>query len=104
MASISKIAPCLWFDNEAEEAARFYCSVFKNSSMGAVSHYGKEGHEIHKRPPGSVMTASFTLDGQDFLALNGGPLFKFTEAVSLMVRCETQGEIDYFWDKLGTAG
>ena len=104
MASIGKIAPCLWFDNQAEEAARFYVSIFKNSSMGAVSHYGKVGQETHKRPPGSVMVASFTLDGQEFLALNGGPLFKFNEAVSLMVRCDTQAEIDYFWDKLGTAG
>ena len=104
MAIISKIAPCLWFDNEAEQAARFYVSVFKNSSLGAISHYGKAGHDVHGRKEGSVMTVTFTLDGQEFLALNGGPLFKFNEAVSLMVRCETQEEIDYFWNKLGTAG
>jgi predicted 3-demethylubiquinone-9 3-methyltransferase (glyoxalase superfamily) len=104
MAIVNKIAPCLWFDDQAEEAARFYVSVFPNSSVGAIGHYGKAGFEIHKRPQGSVMTVAFTLDGQEFLALNGGPLFKFNEAVSLMVRCETQDEIDYFWSKLGTAG
>lgn len=104
MATINKIAPCLWFDDQGEEAARFYVSIFKNSSIGAISHYGKAGQDVHGRPVGSVMTVAFTLEGQDFLALNGGPLFKFNEAVSLMVRCETQAEIDYYWDKLGTAG
>jgi predicted 3-demethylubiquinone-9 3-methyltransferase (glyoxalase superfamily) len=104
MATINKIAPCLWFDNQGEEAARFYVSIFKNSAVGAISHYGKAGFEMHRRKEGSVMTVAFTLDGQEFLALNGGPLFKFNEAVSLMAPCETQAEIDYYWDKLGTAG
>jgi len=104
MANVQRIAPCLWFDNQAEEAARFYVSIFKNSSLGAIARYGKAGFEVHHRPEGSVMTVAFTLDGQEFLGLNGGPLFKFNEAVSLMVRCETQDEIDYYWSKLGTAG
>jgi predicted 3-demethylubiquinone-9 3-methyltransferase (glyoxalase superfamily) len=100
----SKIVPCLWFDDQAESAARFYASVFPNSAVGAISRYGKAGHDIHKRPERSVMVVSFTLDGTEMRALNGGPLFKFTEAISLEVRCETQDEIDYFWAKLGTAG
>jgi predicted 3-demethylubiquinone-9 3-methyltransferase (glyoxalase superfamily) len=104
MATLRKIAPCLWFDNQAEEAARFYVSVFPNSSVGAISHYGKAGFETHGRKEGSVMTVAFTLNGQDFLALNGGPHFKFNEAVSLMVPCETQAEIDHYWNKLGTGG
>jgi predicted 3-demethylubiquinone-9 3-methyltransferase (glyoxalase superfamily) len=101
---IDKITPCLWFDNEGEEAAGFYVSIFPNSSIGAISRYGRAGYEVHKRPEGSVMTVAFTLDGQAFLALNGGPHFKFTEAISLMVRCETQAEIDYYWDRLGQGG
>ena len=101
---ISKIAPCLWFDDQAEDAAGFYVSVFPNSSIGTISRYGKAGYEIHKRPEGSVMVVSFTLDGMEFRALNGGPLFKFNEAISLEVRCQTQDEIDYYWGKLGTAG
>ena len=104
MAVVQRIAPCLWFDVQAEEAARFYVSIFKNSSIGTIARYGKAGYEVHHRPEGSVMTVAFTLDGQDFLALNGGPLFKFNEAVSLMVRCENQEEIDYYWDKLGKGG
>src|SRR5256885_5216813 len=104
MANVQRIAPCLWFDNQAEEAARFYVSIFKNSSLGAIARYGKAGFEVHRRPEGSVMTVAFTLDGQDFLGLNGGSLFKFNEAVSLMVRCESQAEIDYYWDKLGEGG
>ena len=104
MATVNKIVPCLWFDTQAEEAARYYTSTFKNSQMGAITRYVKAGHEIHKRPEGSVMTASFTLEGQEFTALNGGPLFKFSEAISLEVRCKDQAEIDYFWDKLGAGG
>lgn len=104
MATIAKIAPCLWFDNQAEEAARFYVSVFPNSSMGTISRYGNAGREIHKRPEGSVMVVSFVLDGCAFRALNGGPLFKFSEAISLEVRCQTQDEIDHYWTKLGTTG
>jgi predicted 3-demethylubiquinone-9 3-methyltransferase (glyoxalase superfamily) len=104
MATLNKIVPCLWFDKEAEEAARFYTSIFKNSKIGAVTRFGKAGYEIHKRPEGSVMTVSFTLEGQEFTALNGGPIFKFSEAVSFEVRCKDQAEIDYFWDKLGAGG
>jgi predicted 3-demethylubiquinone-9 3-methyltransferase (glyoxalase superfamily) len=104
MASVQKITPCLWFDNQAEEAAKFYVSLFENSAMGAVTRYGKEGFEVHGRPEGSVLTVSFRLEGQEFTALNGGPHFKFTEAISFVVRCETQAEVDYYWDKLGEGG
>ena len=104
MATLNKIVPCLWYDKEAEEAARFYCSVFKNSKMGAVTRFTKEGFEIHKKPEGSVMTVTFYLEGQEFTALNGGPIFKFNEAVSFEVRCKDQAEIDYYWDKLGQGG
>ena len=99
-----KITPCLWFDTEAEEAANFYASVFKNSKIGKVSRYGKEGQEIHKKPPGSAMAVEFELNGQPFLALNGGPQFKFSEAVSFQVHCKTQEEIDYYWNKLTDGG
>jgi predicted 3-demethylubiquinone-9 3-methyltransferase (glyoxalase superfamily) len=104
MASIQKITPNLWFDSQAEEAAKFYVSIFKNSSIGKTSRYGKEGFEIHKQPEGKVMTIEFTLDGQKFTALNGGPIFKFTEAVSFVINCKDQEEIDYFWEKLGAGG
>jgi len=104
MATVNKLVPCLWFDNQAEEAAKFYTSIFKNSNMGTITRYGKAGFEMHGRPEGSVMTVSFTLEGQEFTALNGGPHFKFTEAISLEVRCKDQAEIDYFWDKLGQGG
>lgn len=104
MARLQKIAPCLWFDRQAEEAAAFYVSIFENSAMGLVSRYGKEGFEVHGRPAGSVMTVTFRLDGQDFVALNGGPHFKFSEAVSFMVNCESQAEIDRYWAKLGAGG
>jgi predicted 3-demethylubiquinone-9 3-methyltransferase (glyoxalase superfamily) len=97
---VQKITPCLWFDDQAEEAARFYTSIFKNSKMGAVTHYG----EGAPRPKGSVLTVRFELDGQEFLALNGGPLFKFTEAVSFIVNCETQEELDRMWEKLSEGG
>ena len=101
---IQRISPCLWFDNQAEEAARFYTGIFPNSRINSISRYGKAGQEIHGRPPGSVMVVAFELDGQSSTALNGGPLFKFSEAVSLQVRCETQKEIDYYWEKLGAGG
>jgi predicted 3-demethylubiquinone-9 3-methyltransferase (glyoxalase superfamily) len=104
MASVQKITPCLWFDNRAEEAAKFYVSLFENSAMGAVTRYGKEGFEVHGRPEGSVLTVSFRLEGQEFTALNGGPHFKFSEAISFVVRCETQTEVDRYWDKLGDGG
>ena len=99
-----KIMPCLWFDAEAEEAAKFYVSIFKNSRLGHISRYGNEGHEIHGREAGSVMTAEFELEGQKFVALNGGPLFKFSEAVSFQIHCASQDEIDYFWSKLTQGG
>lgn len=104
MATMQKISPNLWFDNQAEDAAKFYTSVFKNSKMGKITRYGKEGHEIHKMPEGSVMTVQFFLDGQEFVALNGGPVFKFSEAISFIVKCEDQKEIDYYWDKLKEGG
>jgi predicted 3-demethylubiquinone-9 3-methyltransferase (glyoxalase superfamily) len=99
-----QITPCLWFDNQAEEAAYFYISVFKNSAIESISRYGKEGFEIHGRKEGSVLTVVFRLNGQSFTALNGGPVFKFNEAVSLQVFCETQEEIDYYWSRLTENG
>ena len=95
-----KITPFLWFDTQAEEAAKFYVSVFKDSKMGQVSRYG-EGMPL---PKGTVMTAAFEIEGQPFIALNGGPQFKFTEAVSFVVNCDTQKDIDYYWDKLTAGG
>ena len=99
-----KITPCLWFDTQAEEAAQFYVSIFKNAKIRAISRYAKAGHEIHGRQPGSVMTVAFEIDGQAFVALNGGPHFKFNEAISLQINCETQEEIDHFWNKLTANG
>jgi predicted 3-demethylubiquinone-9 3-methyltransferase (glyoxalase superfamily) len=99
-----KITPCLWFDSQAEEAAKFYASVFKNSKIGKISRYGKEGFETHGRTAGTVMTVEFEIDGQKFVALNGGPHFRFNEAVSFQIHCDTQQEIDYFWSKLGEGG
>jgi len=104
MASVHRITIGLWFDKEAEEAARFYTSIFKNSSIGRVTRYGKEGFEFHHKPEGSVMTVEFTLDGSPFVALNGGPLFHFSEAVSFIINCVNQEEIDYFWEKLTDGG
>jgi predicted 3-demethylubiquinone-9 3-methyltransferase (glyoxalase superfamily) len=104
MSIIQRIAPCLWFDNQAEDAARLYASVFKNSKIVNITRYGKAGYEIHKRPAGSVMTVEFELDGQRFTALNGGPLFTFTEAISMQINCETQQEIDHYWEKLTEGG
>lgn len=99
-----KIAPCLWFDTEAEEAANAYVSIFKNSRISRISRYGKEGREVHGKPAGSVMTVEFEIEGQEFVALNGGPHFKFNEAVSFQVHCETQEEIDHYWSRLGMGG
>ncbi|NWG26472.1 MAG: VOC family protein [Pseudorhodoplanes sp.] len=99
-----RITPCLWFDSEAEDAARLYSSIFPNSRIGRISRYGKEGFEIHGRPEGSVMTVEFELDGLRLTGLNGGPIFKFTEAVSFQINCETQDEIDHYWVKLGDRG
>jgi len=104
MAIIQKITPCLWFDNQAEEAAKFYVSLFNNSAIGAITRYGREGFEVHGRPEGSVLTVSFRIESQEFTALNGGPHFKFSEAISFVVRCETQAEVDRYWNKLGEGG
>jgi predicted 3-demethylubiquinone-9 3-methyltransferase (glyoxalase superfamily) len=101
---MNKITPCLWFDSEAEEAANFYVSLFENSRIKRISRYGKEGFEVHGRPAGSVMTVEFELAGQTFTALNGGPIFKFTEAVSFQVHCATQAEVDRFWSRLSEGG
>jgi predicted 3-demethylubiquinone-9 3-methyltransferase (glyoxalase superfamily) len=99
-APAQKITPFLWFDNKAEEAVNFYVSIFKNSKVLSVRRYGEAG----PGPKGTVMTASFQLEGQEFVALNGGPHFKFTEAISLVVNCQSQAEIDYFWEKLSEGG
>lgn len=104
MSVMNRIAPCLWFDNQAEEAAAFYTSIFRNAKIVKVSHYMEAGQEVHKRPPGSVMTVEFELDGQTFTALNGGPFFKFNEAISLQIYCDTQEEVDYYWEKLREGG
>jgi predicted 3-demethylubiquinone-9 3-methyltransferase (glyoxalase superfamily) len=102
--AIKGITSCLWYDSEAEEAARLYCSVFKNSKLGKVTHYGGYGTEIHGQPKGKVMTVDFELEGAKFVALNGGPHFKFSEAISFQIHCETQDEIDYYWSKLTADG
>lgn len=99
-----KITPCLWFDTQAEPAAELYCSIFPNSKITAISRFPDTGQETHKKPAGSVMTVAFALDGQPFIALNGGPQFKFDEAVSFQIMCETQAEIDHYWDRLSDGG
>ena len=100
MQGIQKITPCLWFDRQAEEAARFYTAIFRNSKILNISYYGEAGQDIHGQAPGTVMTVSFELEGHAFTALNGGPIFKFNEAVSFMVNCTDQAELDFYWDKL----
>jgi predicted 3-demethylubiquinone-9 3-methyltransferase (glyoxalase superfamily) len=104
MQLTKRIAPCLWFDDQAEQAAAFYVSVFKNSRIVSVTRYTEAGREIHRRPPGSVMLVAFELDGLPFTALNGGPVFRFNEAISLQVNCENQKEVDYYWDALSKGG
>src|SRR4051812_32895240 len=104
MARLARIAPCLWFDDQAEETAKYYCGIFKNSRIVTVTRYGKAGFEVHRRPAGSVMVVTFELEGQPFTALNGGPLFKFNEAGSLQVYCDTQEEIDHYWERLSAGG
>jgi predicted 3-demethylubiquinone-9 3-methyltransferase (glyoxalase superfamily) len=104
MPAIQKITPCLWFDAQAEEAATFYTAIFKNSRIVSMTRYGEAGHEVHGRPAGTVMTVAFELDGHAFTALNGGPLFKFNEAISFQVSCKTQEELDYYWEKLSEGG
>src|SRR5512134_15111 len=101
---MQKITPFLWFDNQAEEAARFYTSTFRNSRIGKISRYDEAGAKAAGRPAGSVMTVEFQLEGQEFVALNGGPEFKFTEAISFVVKCSTQAEVDWFWKKLSAGG
>jgi len=96
--------PCLWFDTQAEAAAKHYVSIFPKSKLGKITRYTKEGHEIHGKPAGSILTVEFELEGVKFLALNGGPLFKFDEAVSFQILCETQADVDYFWSKLTNGG
>ncbi len=102
--SMQRITPFLWLDHQAEEAAKFYVSIFKNSRIASIARYDEEAAQASGRPKGSVMTVAFELDGQEFVALNGGPLFKFTEAISLVVNCETQEEVDHFWEKLSAGG
>jgi predicted 3-demethylubiquinone-9 3-methyltransferase (glyoxalase superfamily) len=101
---MQRITPCLWFDDQAEEAVGFYTAIFKNSRIGTIARYGEAGREIHGKPAGSVMTVAFELDGQTFTALNGGPDFTFNEAISLQINCETQKEVDYYWEKLSEGG
>jgi predicted 3-demethylubiquinone-9 3-methyltransferase (glyoxalase superfamily) len=104
MKITQRIAPCLWFDDQAEQAATFYAAIFKNSKIGRITRYGEAGREIHGKPAGTVMTVEFELDGQTFTALNGGPVFQFNEAISFQLHCETQEEVDYCWEKLGAGG
>jgi len=104
MANAKPITPCLWFDTQAEEAARYYTSIFKNSRIGTISRYDEAGHDVRGRPAGSVMTVEFELNGQPFTALNGGPHFKFNEAVSFQIMCESQDEVDHYWNKLSQGG
>lgn len=101
---MTTITPFLWFDSEAEQAAQFYTSIFKDSAIGATARYSDAGAKASGMPIGSVMTVSFVLNGQPFTALNGGPVFKFTEAISFVVSCKTQEEIDYFWQRLSAGG
>jgi predicted 3-demethylubiquinone-9 3-methyltransferase (glyoxalase superfamily) len=100
----NQITPCLWFDNQAEEAVNFYTSIFKNSKIESISRYGKEGFEVHGQKEGTVLTVNFQINGQPYTALNGGPIFKFNESVSFQVFCETQEEIDNYWNKLTDGG
>ena len=102
--AITRIRPCLWFDDQAEDAARFYTGIFPNSRIVNTTHYAEAGFETHQRPAGSVMTVTFELDGQLFTGLNGGPIFTFNEAVSFEIHCADQAEIDYYWERLGEGG
>jgi predicted 3-demethylubiquinone-9 3-methyltransferase (glyoxalase superfamily) len=104
MPAMQKITPCLWFDAQAEEAAKFYTAIFKNSRIVSVTRYGEAGHEVHGRPAATVRTVAFKLEGQAFTALNGGPVFTFNEAISFQVSCKTQEEVDYYWEKLSEGG
>jgi predicted 3-demethylubiquinone-9 3-methyltransferase (glyoxalase superfamily) len=101
---MKKLRPNLWFDTQAEDAARFYTGIFKDSKLGATTRYPAAGQEVHGKPPGSVMTVEFELNGQSFIALNGGPIFTFNEAISFEIPCADQAELDYYWDKLSEGG
>lgn len=101
---ITRISPCLWFADQAEEAANFYTSIFDDSKIVSITRYGSTGFEVHRRPAGSVMTVDFDLNGVRFTALNGGPVFTFNEAVSFQIICQTQEEVDYYWQKLTAGG
>jgi predicted 3-demethylubiquinone-9 3-methyltransferase (glyoxalase superfamily) len=102
--TLRKITPCLWFEDQAEDAAKFYTGIFKNSKIVTTTRYTEAGQELHGKKPGSVLTVEFELDGQTFTALNGGPMFKFNEAISLQIHCDTQQEIDHYWDRLSAGG
>jgi predicted 3-demethylubiquinone-9 3-methyltransferase (glyoxalase superfamily) len=104
MQVVQKITPCLWFDDQAEAAVAFYTAIFRNSKVVNVARYGEAGHEIHGKPAGTVLTVAFELEGQAFTALNGGPIFKFNEAISFQVNCQTQEEVDYYWERLSAGG
>ena len=104
MSTLQKISPHLWFDTQAEDAVKFYVSIFKESKIGRVNRYGEAGRDVHRMQPGMVMSAQFWLEGQEFLALNGGPLFKFNESISFVINCDDQEEIDYYWEKLTEGG
>ena len=104
MLSMQKITPCLWFDHQAEEAARFYTSIFRNSKILNISYYGEAGQDVHGKAPGTVMVVAFELEGHGFTALNGGPTFKFNEAISFQINCDDQDEVDFYWEKLGEGG
>ena len=101
---MQRITPFLWFNNQAEQAVRFYTSIFKNSKIGKIARYDEAGEKVAGRPAGSVMTVEFQLEGQKYVGLNGGPHFKFSEAVSFIVNCENQEEVDHFWSKLSAGG
>jgi predicted 3-demethylubiquinone-9 3-methyltransferase (glyoxalase superfamily) len=101
---MQKIIPFLWFNHTAMEAAKFYTSVFKRSKLGKIARYGKAGEKVAGRPAGSVMTVEFEIEGQQFIALNGGPIFRFNESISFVVNCRTQAEVDYYWKKLTAGG
>ena len=104
MQVIQKITPCLWLDDQAEAAVEFYTAIFRNSRIVEVARYGEAGREIHGKPAGTVMTVAFQLEGQAFTALNGGPMFKFNEAISFQVSCKTQEDVDHYWEKLSAGG
>ncbi len=101
---MEKITPCLWFDKNAEEAVKFYTSIFKNSKILKISRYTEAGYDVHHMAAGTVLTVEFELNGQTFTALNGGPVFKFNEAISFQVSCDSQEELDYYWEKLSAGG